>query len=114
MSNMQSNLIDAIKELWVGMDVLVTHPGPIKERLVAMFEDPSFDMAPHIRDDFPELIRSTWEELWAKVTAVKGTSQSGDFRLSIDALDEQSAIEVAQGVETVFALLQTAVRENDS
>ena len=68
-----------------GVSVLATHPGRIKERLIAAFIPKLTEVS---ETALPPEAREIWVDVRKKVTAVTGTKQSGPYEASINALDE--------------------------
>jgi hypothetical protein len=95
-----------LERLTYGIDTLATHPGPIKDRLVAAFHESLCTIVPGF---LPEPALDIWNDTWRTVTAVPADSQEGVFRLSIDALDESAAVSVARSVLAVEILVRVAV-----
>ena len=77
-------------KLGEGTQILATHAGRIKERLIAAFNNGGFVMvSPNAMPDEPKRI---WGEVWTTVTSLKGTKESGSFAPSIERLSESEAV----------------------
>jgi hypothetical protein len=94
----------AYEKLGAGVQILATHPDEIKGRLIAAFHD-SLHAVP--TDALPEQPKQIWIDVWAKVTAIKGTEQSGVFAPSINAMDESEAVQIARMITTVETMVQS-------
>ena len=97
----------AYGKLGAGVQILATHEGEIKERLIAAFHDSLHAVSAEALPDEPKRI---WPEVWATVTAIKGTEQSGSFSPSINALTEAEAVEIAKKITTVEAMVGASLR----
>ena len=86
----------ANETLGAGVQILATHEGEIKERLIAAFCD-SLVAVPV--DALPDEPKQIWQEVWATATA------SGKFTPSINALTEAKAVELAKKITHVAALV---------
>lgn len=95
----------AVEKLGVGVEVLVTHPGEIRDRLIEAFH---FSLHAVSGEGLPEDAKRIWSQVMAKVTAVKGTPQSGVFQPSINALTDADAVWVARMIMTVEAMATSA------
>ena len=104
---MDNNLEYANEKLVVGVLILATHKGEIKERLIAAFCDSLVSVPVDALPDDPKQI---WQEVWATVTANKGTKESGAFLSSINDLTEDEAVELAGKITTVAAMVGASLR----
>ena len=104
---MDNNLEYANEKLVVGVLILATHKGAIKERLIAAFCDSLVSVPVDALPDDPKQI---WQEVWATVTANKGTEESGAFLLSINDLTEDEAGDLARKITTVESMVGASLR----
>ena len=95
----------AIEKLGGGVQVLATHPGEIRERLIEAFYDSLHAVS---GEALPEEAKRIWSQVMAKVTTAKGTPQSGVFQPSINALTDTDAVWVAQMIMRVDAMATSA------
>jgi hypothetical protein len=102
-----STLSYANEKLGLGIDTLATHPGPIKERLIAAFHG---SLAQVPTKDLPHEAGRLWAEIWATVTAYEGTTTSGRFEPSINALDPDEAVLIAKAILNVWVQVKAALR----
>ena len=65
------------EKLAVGVLILATHKGRIKERLIAAFHDSLHGVS---AEALPPELRRTWIDVYTKATAVEGTKESGPIR----------------------------------
>jgi hypothetical protein len=96
----------SFEHLSSGIDVLATHPGAIKDRLVEAFDKHLCHVVPSL---LPASAVEVWESAWRQVTAVPASDQEGVFRVSIEALDETAAVDVARQVMQVEVLVRVAI-----
>jgi len=101
-----STLSYAREKLGGGIMILATHPGPIKERLIAAFH--AF-LAQVVDTDMPEDAQQKWREIIGKVTTLDGTPQSGKFQPSIQAMAESEVVQLAEDIVSVEALVCLAL-----
>ena len=92
----------ANEKLGAGVQILATHEGEIKRRLIEAFHE-SLVAVPV--DALPDEPKEIWQEVWATATAIKGTKESGTFVPSINALTEAEAVDLAKKITTVAALV---------
>ena len=97
----------ANEKLGAGVQILAKHKGAIKERLIAAFCDSLVSVPVDALPDDPKQI---WQEVWATVTANKGTEESGAFLSSINDLTEDEAVELAGKITTVAAMVSSSLR----
>jgi hypothetical protein len=81
----------ALEKLHQLVNTLSTHPGRIKERLLAGM------MVAHTIQggDFPDELREIWNEIYEQLTAVEPEGDEGRFAASINQMVEDTAIEIA-------------------
>ena len=97
----------AYEKLGAGVQILATHEGEIKERLIAAFHDSLHAVSAEALADEPKRI---WLEIWAKATAIKGTEQSGSFSPSINVLTDSEAVQLAKMITTVKSMVGVTLR----
>jgi len=89
------------------VQILATHPGPIKQRLIAAFNS-LYGVNPNA---MPEEPRAIWNRIWAAVTSAPHDGTRGAFTPSIERLTDAEACSIARDIMTVDALLDVALRE---
>ena len=99
----------AYEKLAAGVHVLATHPGRVRERLIAAFHTSLVQVPRGTLSDEP---REIWGNVWDRVTAIKGTEKSGSLEPSINALDEDEAVKVAEMIMTVEAMVDASVHDH--
>ena len=82
-------------KLAMGVLILATHKGRIKERLIAAFHDSLHGVS---AEALPPELRRAWIDVHTKATAVEGTKESGRFAPSINALTEDEAVDLAGSI----------------
>ena len=97
----------ANEKLGAGIQILATHKGEIKERLITAFCD-SLWIVPV--DALPDEPKQIWQEVLATATANKGTKESGQFIPSINDLTEDEAVDLARKITTVEAMVGASFR----
>ena len=97
----------ANEKLSAGVQILATHEGGIKRRLIEAFHE-SLVAVPV--DALPDEPKQIWQEVWATATAIKGTEESGTFIPSINALTEAEAVELAKKITTVESMVGVILR----
>ena len=98
-----SDLIYLNGKLSAGVTKLATHPGRIKERLSAAFID---SLLPVSAKSLPAEARATWDRVWSRVQA--GAPRN---MLTIEALNDGQAIEIAQDIVSVAVLVNDAMHD---
>ena len=78
-------------ECWCG--ALATHPGRVKDRIVAAFNEGLYGVNPKA---LPPEAERMWNELYAKLTTAQD-KERGSFAASLDFLDEDDARHIAKG-----------------
>lgn len=91
----------SLDKLGLGIRVLATHQGAIKDRLVAAFHQGLYAVGPA---SLPGQARTIWEGVWRDVTAIRGAENEASFGLSIEAITEGQAAEIAEKIWTVHSL----------
>ena len=99
----------ANEKLGAGVQILATHEGEIKERLIAAFCDSLWIVSVDALPDEPKQI---WQEVLATATANKGTKESGRFIPSINDLTEDEAVDLARKITTVEAMVGASLRRS--
>jgi hypothetical protein len=89
-----------------GVEILATHPGPIKARLAEAFHRSLCAVVPGL---LPAAAVSIWNAAWRVVTARPADDQSGAFDVSIEALSDQEAVAVVWQVLEVERLVRLAI-----
>lgn len=89
-----------------GIAILATHPGPIRDRLIAAFHGSLCHVIPAL---LPEPAAEIWDSIWQTVTAVPADDQEGVFRLSIGALDDAEAMLLARDILAIEPLVRVAI-----
>jgi hypothetical protein len=89
-----------------GIAILATHPGPIKERLIAAFHDALCRVVPGL---LPLPAAEIWADVWKAVTRLPADDQEGVFRLSIESLEDAEAVVVAMDVMAVEPLVRLEI-----
>jgi hypothetical protein len=95
-----------LERLTRGIDILATHPGPVKGRLVAAFHDSLCSVMPAA---LPGPAFEIWDEMGQMVTAVPAGDHERAFRLSIDPLQEAEAVILARSVLIVKLLVRVNI-----
>ena len=93
-----ADLIYANGKLSAGITKLATHPGRIKDRLIAAFSDSLLQVPEKV---LPEEARVIWKEVMNRVA----TGEIGSLASTIKALDEQDAVDIAHQIATVASLV---------
>ena len=84
----------ANEKLCAGVQILATHEGEIKERLIAAFCDSLYMVQV---DALPDEPKEIWQEVLATATAIPEESGGpGKFIQSINELTETKAVELAK------------------
>ena len=105
--NAMGELSYTCAKLSAGVQTLATHPGRVKERLIAAFHDSLFAVN---QDALPDEPKSIWLQVWEKATSIKGSSLEGSYAPSINCLDEAGAVELTKMITTVQLMAARALR----
>ena len=105
---MDNKLGYANEKLGAGVQILATHKGEIKERLIAALCD-SLWIVPV--DALPDEPKQIWQEVLATATANKGTKEFIPLiNESINDLTEDKAVELARKITTVESMVGASLR----
>ena len=103
---MRGDILYTYEKLSAGVQILATHKGEIKERLIKAFHESLVMVSAEALPDEPKRI---WGEVFAKATAVEGTKESGRFIPSINALTENEAVDLAKAITAVEAMIEHSI-----
>ena len=98
----------AYEKLGAGVQTLATHPGEVRERLIAAFHDSLVAVNP---DALPDEPKGIWLQVWEKATSLGGSARDGSFVASINSLDEAGAVELAKMITTVEAMVASVIHD---
>lgn len=99
-------LSDNLDHLARGIEILATHPGPIRERLVAACRISLCHVEAAV---LPEPAAVMWDAIWWTVTSVPADDQETVLRRSIDALRDDEVVGVARGVLSAEGIVRLAI-----
>ena len=95
-------------KLSAGVQTLATHPGRVKERLIAAFHDSLFAVN---QDALPDEPKSIWLQVWGEGYIDQGVARlRGSYAPSINCLDEAGAVELTKMITTVQLMAARALR----
>lgn len=91
----------SLEKLGLGLHVLATHPGGVRERLLAAFQQGLYAVGPI---SLPGSARGMWDEVWKAVTSTRVDNLERSFALSIATLGEAEASDLAERIWTIHSL----------
>jgi hypothetical protein len=97
-----------LEKLSAGVGALATNPGRLKDRIAAAFSHGLYGVNPKALS--PEA-QAVWSKLYAKLTTAQDTER-GAIAASLDFLDEDDAQQIAQGIWTVYVMLESDLRHS--
>jgi len=101
----------SFERLSLGIDILATHPGPVKARLSEAFHRSLCQVVPSL---LPPEARVIWEGIWAAVTREPPGEYEGVFGRSIDDLSDEDAVSLVERIMQVERLVRLAIAVDSS
>src|SRR5205809_922314 len=110
---MFKNLGEVLNALEVGIDVLATDPGRIRERLIAAFHKELHMIRPEdiAGPDLSADAQPCWREVVAAVTA-RHEDERGSYEPSIQAMTEDEACHIAGRITAVASMISFALEQD--
>jgi hypothetical protein len=100
----------AFQKIRKAIGVLVTHPGRIRERLIAACNSGLFVLA---EADFPsDALLASWRGIRTQVAGMGTVGQHSAFEVAVNVLPEETASEVASNLMDLAAMLDGWLDEN--
>jgi hypothetical protein len=95
------------EKLGRAVQILATHPGPIKDRLIAAFNDGGIPMVSP--DALPDEPRRIWQtRVWEPLTRVSDKLR-GSAVASLAGISDEDACMIAESIVTVDSMVQTEI-----
>ncbi len=102
------------EKLGAGVQILATHPGRVKERLIEAIHKSLFAVDPAALSEpgMDRNARAYWDEVWVAVTTAPPDPARGVYEPSIERLTEAEASRLAQLIVTVDSMVGDALRQS--
>lgn len=96
----------SFERLSLGVEILATHPGPVKARLADAFHR---SLCGVVSGLLPAEAGNIWDSVWHLVTALPSGDQNGVFDRSIEVISDEDAVAIVHQVLEVERLVRVAI-----
>jgi hypothetical protein len=101
------------EKLFIAVDILATHPGTIRDRLWDAELSALSRLEPETDHFATEECRNDFKAVYAALHVAQTWGDEGQVRASLNELDDDTAVDIAKKIFSVFICVQDARRGSE-